>query len=337
MKVFNTAFVLFFCLCLKGHSQNIVNELLAAGVTDTQRFAESYIAPATEGFLYGVNNGWFNNAKPLGRFKFEISIVGNISFVKAENKYFNMLASDFENIRFSDNSPSKIIPTVFGASSNESVILTYDDVIFGGQEIEVELPGGIGTSESSFIPASFLQLAFSPLKGTEIKARLIPKLNYYDAKLNAYGFGIQQDLISWLPLKKVFPLAVSVVIAYTHLDGSYDFPDSEFVKGDNQQMITGLDTMVYQLVMGTKLKIINFYVSIGVLEGKTTTELSGDYTIVSHGISSNLISNPINISNKYSGMRSTFGACFKFGLLGINADYTIAKYNSANLGINIGL
>ena len=30
MKVFNTAFVLFFCLCLKGHSQNIVNELLAA-------------------------------------------------------------------------------------------------------------------------------------------------------------------------------------------------------------------------------------------------------------------------------------------------------------------
>ena len=72
MKVFDTAFVLFFCFCLKGHSQNIVNELLAAGVTDTQRFAESYIAPATEGLSYGVNNGWFNNAKPLGRFKFEI-------------------------------------------------------------------------------------------------------------------------------------------------------------------------------------------------------------------------------------------------------------------------
>ena len=176
MRSFKVIYLLFFCVLSTSNAQENINELLAAGVADTQRFAKHYIAPATDGLVYGISNGWFNNAKSLRRFGFEISFIGNTSFIKDEKTSFNMVASDFENIRFQDNSSTKVVPTVFGASSSETVILTYDDPIFGNQEVTVSLPGGISSSESSFIPTVFLQASFSPLKGTQIKARVVPKL-----------------------------------------------------------------------------------------------------------------------------------------------------------------
>jgi hypothetical protein len=157
-----------------------------------------------------------------------------------------------------------------------------------------------------------------------------------DAKLNAYGFGIQQNLLSWLPTNKILPVAVSAVIAYSHLDGVYDFSSSEIVSGENQKMTLDVNSMLYQLVVGSKLKIINFYGSLGLLKGKTTTELLGSYQIVNGDISSSEITNPISITNKISGLRTTFGASLKLGFIGVNADYTIAEYNSASLGLNFG-
>lgn len=336
MRSFKVIYLLFFCVLSTSNAQDNINELLAAGVADTQRFAEHYTAPATDGLVYSISNGWFNTAKSPRRFGFEISIIGNTSFIKDEKKSFNMVASDFENIRFQDNSSSKVVPTVFGASSSEPVILTYDDPIFGNQEVTVSLPGGISSSESSFIPTAFLQASFSPLKGTQIKARIVPKLAYQDAELNAYGFGIQQNLISWLPANKVLPVAISAVIAYTHLDGVYDFTSSNIVAGENQKMTLDVNSMLYQLVVGTKLKIINFYGSVGLIQGKTTTELLGKYKIVNGTVSSDDVINPISITNKISGMRTTLGTSLKFGFFGINADYTIAEYDSASLGINFG-
>ncbi len=336
MRIPQLIISLLLCVMSRSNAQQNINELLAAGVADTQRFAEHYIAPASDGLVYGISNGWFNNAKSPRRFGFEISIIGNTSFIKDEKKSFNMVASDFENIRFQDNSPSKVVPTVFGGSSSETVVLTYDDPIFGNQEVSVALPGGIGSSEYSFIPTAFLQASFSPLKGTQLKVRVAPKLAYQDAQLNAFGVGIQQDLLSWLPAKKALPIAASGVIAYTNLKSEYDFSATEVVEGKNQQMTLDANSMIYQLVVGTKLKIINFYGSLGYITGVTKTKLLGTYKIVNGAVSSDEIVNPISIKNKISGMRTTLGANLKLGFFGINADYTIAEYDSASLGINFG-
>lgn len=317
-------------------AQESINELLAAGISDTQRFVKSYLTPASEGLAHSISNGWFNNAKSPRRFGFEISLIGNISFVSEDNSKFNMITSDYENIKFLDNSPSKIVPTVFGQSNSETVILTFDDPNFGGQEIELSLPGGIGSESSSMIPSAFLQASFSPFKGTQVKARIFPKLSMEDSELNAYGFGIQQDLLFWLPGKKVLPFAASGVIAFTHLDGSYEFGNSSIINGTNQQMTIDINSMLYQLVLGTKLKIINFYGAIGLISVKSTTKLLGSYQIVNGTQSSDTITDPISITNNTSGVRTTLGTSLKLGFFGINADYTFADYNSATIGINIG-
>ncbi len=320
---------------LFAHSQENIDDLLAAGIADAKTFTANYIAPASEGVIFGINNGWFNNAKAPHRFAVEISLIGNASFIKNEKKSFILDVADYNNLRFGDGNPSKVVASALGQNNPDvKVIVTYDDPIFGNQEIELTLPTGIGSTSLNFIPTAFLQASFSPFKGTQIKARYFPKVNAEDTKLELYGAGLQQDFTSWLPADKVFPVAISGLIAYTHLNGSYDFTDSSVVDGDNQKIETSVNSLLLQLVVGTKLKIINFYGGLGYVNGKSTSDLLGRY-IVSNGIvSSEEIIDPFSVKQDVSGIRATVGANLKLGFFGINADYTLAEFDNASVGIN---
>ncbi|HEX9826034.1 MAG TPA: DUF6588 family protein [Flavobacteriaceae bacterium] len=317
------------------HAQENIDDLLAAGIADAKTFTTDYIAPASEGLAFGINNGWFNNAKAPHRFGFEISLIGNASLIKDKKKSFVLNVADYENVRFEDGSSSKIVATALGQNDPDvSVIVTYDDPIFGSQEVEVTLPTGIGSTDLNLIPTAFLQASFSPFKGTQVKARYFPKVDADDTKVGLYGVGLQQDFTSWLPADKVIPVAISGLVAYTHLDGSYDFTDSSLVEGNNQQISTKVNTVLLQLIVGTKLKIINFYGGLGYITGKSTTDLLGTYRVSNGLIFSEEIVDPFSIKQDISGVKATAGANLKLGFFGINADYTLAEFDSASLGLN---
>ncbi|MFD2915942.1 DUF6588 family protein [Psychroserpens luteus] len=316
-------------------AQENVNDLLAAGISDAERFTKDYIAPASEGLGYGINNGWFNNAKSPRRFSFQLSVIGNIGFIKDDKKSFQMNVADYENIRFEDGSSSKMVATALGHNDPEiRVIITYDDPLFGNQETTLVLPTGIGAEGVDLIPTGFLQAGFSPFKGTQIKGRFIPKIETEDAKIGLYGIGLQQEFTSWLPADKILPIAVSGLVAYTHLDGSYDFTDAEFVEGENQRVETDVNTVLFELIVGTNLKIINVYGAVGYITGTATTDLLGTYRVTDGFLFSEEINNPFSIENDISGVRGTVGANLKLGFFSLNADYNIAEFDSATLGIN---
>ena len=316
-------------------AQDDINDLLAAGVQDAERFATDYLRPATEGLAYGINNGWFNNAKAPKRFGFELSVIGNIALINDDKTSFEMRVSDYQNIRFQDNSASKTVATALGNNDPDiTVLVTYADPIFGDQEIELTLPTGLGSENLNFIPTAFLQASFSPFKGTQIKGRYFPKVDTEDTKVGLYGLGIQQEFTSWLPADKVWPVAVSGLIAYTHLDGSYDFTDAEFVDGANQRVETDVNTMLYQLIVGTRLKIINFYGGLGYISGKSTTDLLGTYLVNDGVLFADEIVDPFSIEEDISGTRLTLGTHLKLGFFAINADYTIAEFDSATLAFS---
>ena len=327
--------ILFIITIPTLNAQDNIDELLAAGVSDAKRFTADYIAPASEGLAFGINNGWFNKAKSSRRFGIEFSILANASFIKDEKKSFIMNIADYENIRFSDNSPSKNVASSLGHNDPDiSVIVTYDDPIFGSQEVEITLPTGIGSTNINLIPTAFLQASFSPFKGTQVKGRFFPKVETEDANIGLYGIGIQQEFTSWLPADKIFPVAISGLIAYTHLNGSYDFTDTGIVDGENQQIATDVNTMLFQLIVGTKLKIINFYGGLGYVNGKSTTDLLGTYRVSNGAVFAEEIVDPFSIKQDISGVRATVGANLKLGFFGLNADYTLAEFDSASLGIN---
>jgi len=316
-------------------AQENLDDLLAAGIADAERFATDYIKPANDGLAYGINAGWFNNTKTPKRFGFELSIIGNATTIGDENKSFVLDVSEYKNIRFPDNSPSKGVATVLGHNDPvQKVIITYDDPIFGNQEREFDLPTGIGSQNVNLIPTAFLQASFSPFKGTQLKARYFPKIDQESAKVGLYGFGLQQDFTAFLPEDNLLPVAISGLIAYTHLDANYDFTSSNVVDGENQQIQAEINTMLYQLIVSTKLKLINFYGSVGYLSGKNKTDLLGTYRVSDGAFFSEEIIDPFSIKSDTKGVLTTVGANLSLGFFGLNAAYTIAEFNSASLGIN---
>src|SRR5690606_33748695 len=127
------ALFIFFLSITFSHAQNNIDELLAAGINDAKRFTTSYLAPASEGVAFGMNNGWFNNVKSPKRFGFEISLIGNVSFIEKEKKYFQMDASLYENISFQDGSTIKNVATSLGHNHPPVVInITLDNGITTG-------------------------------------------------------------------------------------------------------------------------------------------------------------------------------------------------------------
>ncbi|PWI31222.1 hypothetical protein DI383_00675 [Flavobacteriaceae bacterium LYZ1037] len=328
------SFLFLFFITLIVKSQVNLEDLLAAGINDAKHFSSEYLAPATKGLAYGINNGWFSHAKGQKQFGFEIGLIANTSFINDDQKSFEMRVSDYENIRFPDNSISKNVATALGHNNPDiTVIITYDDPIFGNQETELTLPTGIGSTGVNIIPAAFLQAGFSPFRGTQLKVRYFPKIETNDVKTGLYGFGIQQEFTAWLPKDKFFPVAISGLIAYTHLDGSYDFTDSNIVQGTNQQVKTAINTLLLELITSTNFKILNAYGAIGYLSGKSETDILGTYVVTDGLLYSEEIIDPFSIEDKESGVRTTLGANVKLGFFSINIDYTFAKFNSASLGL----
>lgn len=333
MKKYSLSFLFAFAISSINAQENI-NDLLTAGISDAKQFSTDYLAPASEGLAFGINNGWFNNAKAPKRFGFEISIIGNVSFIKDEKKSFQMNVADYDNIDFEDGSSSNIVATALGHNNPEIVIVIDNPSI--GDNIRLTLPTGIGSENINLIPTAFLQASFSPFTGTQLKGRFFPKVETEDVKVGFYGLGIQQEFTSWLPADKIFPVAISGLVAYTHLDGSYNFTDGQYVQGENQQIDTKVNTLLFELLVGTKLKIINFYGGVGYMDGKSTTDLLGTYRVNTGFIIPGYteIKDPFSVEQDVSGVRATVGANLKLGFFSLNADYTLAEFDSASVGLN---
>jgi len=331
-----TLFLLFFLTTLVSKAQDI-DALLTAGVEDAQRFANDYLAPGTNGLMYSMNANWFNtaDAKPLGGF--EISIIANAATIGSENKSFLMNTDSYNNVAFSQGGNPQMVATALGENNPDvDVILTYDDPIFGQQTEQITLPNGIGNSSANLLPTAFIQGALGLSKGIEVKARFVPKIKTEDVSLNMYGAGLQAEFTKWLPADKLLPVAISGLIAYTHLDGSYDLTNSSNVDGENQRLESSTNTWLFQLIGSTKMPVINFYGGIGYIKGKSESDLLGTYRVTNGIITSEDIVDPFSVSSEISGVRGTIGTKLKLGFFRLNAEYHLAEFNAFSVGINFG-
>ncbi len=313
-------------------AQSNANEIFAAGVEDANKFINDYLSPVSEGMLYSLSGGWYNtaDAKPLGGF--EISVIGNMAQSPNKKKSFVLNTTDYENLQFQDGSLSKSVSTALGDIKGIGVYV--DGPLAGDIDREdFELPTGLASENINFVPSAFVQVSVGLIKGTEIKARFLPKINTEDAKLGLYGIGIQHDFTKLFPADKILPIAISGVIGYTHLDGSYDFTDQNVIAGENQKLDMEMNTWVFQAVVSTKMPIINFYGGLGYLTGKSKINVLGTY---SGGLLTQPVTDPFSINTKANGVTANIGTKLKLGFFRLHVDYSIAEFNNLSFGVNFG-
>jgi hypothetical protein len=323
-------------ISVTGFSQSNLNELFAAGINDAEKFSDSYFGPVSEGAIYSLANGWYNSAdsKPLGGF--EISIIGNMTSFKnkGDKKTFVLNTAEYENLQFLDGSTSKPVSTALGDLEGIRVFVEGEVGPITTRE-EFELPTGLASENINFIPSAFLQLSVGLVKGLEVKARFLPKIDTEDVALGLYGAGLQYDFSKLLPADKILPVALSAVVGYTHLNASYDFTDSNIVDGSDQKIDVDMNVISVQAVASTKLPVVNFYGAIGYVSGKSTTDVLGTYRVQSGPFQETYI-DPFSLTKKASGVSGTLGAKLKLGFFRLHADYSLAEFNNLTLGVNFG-
>jgi len=317
-------------------AQSNANEVFAAGVEDANLFINDYLSPAAEGMLYGLSGGWYNtaDAKPLGGF--EISIIGNMAQTPKEKKSFVLNTADYENLQFDDGSVLKSVSTALGDIEGIGVYVEGEIAPGITSREDFELPTGLASENINFVPAAFLQVSVGLFKGTELKARFLPKIDTEEANLGLYGLGIQHDFTKLLPADKIWPVALSAVIGYTHLDGSYDFTEQSAIAGENQRLEMEMNTWVFQAVVSTKLPIINFYGGLGYLTGTSEIDVLGDYRVQSGPFVGDTYTDPFSIHTNANGVVANVGAKLKLGFFRLNADYSIGEFNNVSVGVNFG-
>lgn len=318
-------------------AQNDLDALLAAGVEDAERFANDYLAPGTNGLMHSMNANWFNSgkAKPLGGF--EISIVANAAQYGDEQKMFNMNTDDYNNITFTQGGNPQMVASVLGENNPTVFVdIQYDDPIFGNQTETLELPDGIGDGTGNLLPTAFIQGALGLSNGIELKARFVPTVDTDEVSLSMYGAGLQIEFTDWLPADKLWPIAISGVVAYTHLDGKYDLTDSSGIDGDDQRIENKTNTWLLSLVASTKLPVINFYGGLGYIKGKSDSDLLGTYIVNNGTIFAQPIVDPFSVSSEVSAVRGTLGTKLKLGFFRLNAEYHLSDFNAFSVGINFG-
>lgn len=312
---------------------------MAAGIEDAKTFSESYIGPASEGVIYGLSNGWFNTAKGKDLANFEISLVGNASFVNDDSKGFQLNTADYNYLRFQNPAQQTgSVATVFGENDPEVVmIVEFENDLGVSEEAEITLPQGIGSAGVSVLPTAYLQVSLGVLKVTETKGRYFPKTDIDDVNTELYGFGLQYEVTSWIPGGDLFPLHISALFGYTSFKASYDLQDNLNVEGDNQRISTDMNSMLFAALVSTKLKVVNFCGGIGYVSGTSDTDLLGTYRVKSGVLKDSSITNPFGISKKVSGVKATLGTKLSLAFFRINVDYSFQKYNNVSVALNFGI
>lgn len=315
--------------------QSNVNELLAAGIADAERFTNAYLSPVSEGAIFSMGGSWYNTAvaKPLGGF--EVSIIGNMAYFKnkEDKKTFQLNTADYDNLQFVDGSTSKTVASALGDIQGIRVFVEDEN---GLLREEFELPTGLASEDINFIPSGYLQASVGLIKGTELKARFLPKINTDEVSLGLYGLGIQHEFTKHLPADKILPVAISAVIGYTHLNGTYDFTNTNIIAGENQRIDTKINTWIFQAVVSTRLPVINFYGGLGYLTGTSNTDILGTYQ-VQGGPFQETYTDPFSVNTDASGIVANVGTKLKLGFFRLHADYSLGEFNTLSLGVNFGL
>ena len=312
-----------------------LEDILLAAQGDANKLTESYIKPAMNGLIYGMNNGWYHTAKVHKKLGFDISIGLNASMVPEKDELITFANLGLTNI----TSSSTTSPTVAG--SGDGAIMNVNATVQGqAVTASFEMPSGIKDDlPLNAVPTPAVQLSVGLPYKFDVMVRLVPKVGDDDVKGELLGIGLKKEITSILGELDRLPLHVSVLAAYTSMKVDYNM-DGNSIPGQNQLAAFKLNSFTVQGIASLNFPIINIYGGIGYSGGSSTLKMLGTYNLeydtgapAPNDTIAETVTDPINLDFKASGFRTTLGVRLSLGFFKIFADYTLQEYNTASAGI----
>ena len=350
MKKHILIFISLLSLTYNAKAQDGFENIFLADAKDANKLIEAYFTPAMEGFIYGMNNGWYHTAKVHKVLGFDLTVGLNAVMAPSSKEMFNISSLGLTSVTSSSTSASTFTgsnsTTTFTASRN--VTINDPSSPANGQSRTVtanfETPGGItGDLPLSAIPAPVIQLNIGLPFKMEAMVRFFPETKIGDdgGKTSMYGIGLKKEITSWFgPLDKL-PLHVSVLAAYTSMNLNYGFANQTTgaLQMNNASADFELRAYTVQAIASLNFPVINVYGGIGYSSGSSKFKMKGtyigefNYTEAGQKFyHSETLTTP-DMEFDVSGIKTTIGARFSVLFFKIFADYTLQEYNTINAGI----
>lgn len=355
MKKYILILISVFALSNTVKAQDDFQNILLAPSGDANKLMNAYFAPAMEGFIYGMNGGWFHTAKVHKVLGFDLTVGLSASIVPSEKEMFTISALGLSS---AVSSTATNASTFAGPKATTRFAVTKTVTIndpgspANGQSRSVtanfDIPGGVtGDLPLNAVPAPVAQLNVGLPFKMEAMVRFFPEttLGNDGGKAKMLGLGLKKEITSWFgPLKRL-PLHVSLLAAYTSMDVNYGFADATtgVFQTTNASADFELRAFTAQAIASLNFPFINIYGGIGYSNGTAKFKMNGtykgefSYTEAGQTYTYSETLTPPNMEFDAGGVKTTIGARFSLWFLKIFADYTIQEYNTVSAGIALSI
>jgi len=312
-------------------------EQIFAAKEDASTYVEHYLSPAINGLMYDVNNGWYSRSKTHKKFGFDISFSASIAFIPDDEKYFQFVASEYDNLTLQGGDGQ--LPTIAGGETNDVL-----ETSVSGFALPINALDGHGDEwlKEFFIPISIptpmIQAGVGLPFKTDLKLRFFPNTKRKNIAFNLFGLGLKHNISQYFTKSDIELFTVSALGAFTKTKVTYS-PNAINIPGNNQSLEIDIQAYTAQVIAGANLKIIDFYLGMGYVGGTTDLGVKGTYNfdLTGDGNIDVPVNDPFDLNFKMTGFKTTLGTRFNLGPVKIFGDYTFQKYPSITAGLAISL
>ncbi|MFN8692170.1 MAG: DUF6588 family protein, partial [Cyclobacteriaceae bacterium] len=105
--------ILFCCVTVTAHAQSGLEELLRSGSQDASKLIQGYTEPVLKSLAFGLNQGWYNTAKPHSLLGFDLTFTGSAIFIPDDELFYNVAGLNLQNIDLVNPTDGQA-PTIYG-------------------------------------------------------------------------------------------------------------------------------------------------------------------------------------------------------------------------------
>ncbi len=312
--------------------QDQIDQLIKGSKDDANYLVEGYMAPLLKSVTYGLNQGWYNTAKPHKFPGFDLTVSFSLVKIPTSDYFYTVDNSKLTKINHVESDgvtlSTKQVPTFLGPETapkynykgSPSSITSFDG------PPGLDLKGKYGVKS---LPIPIANIGIGLPKGFDLKVRYVPTLDVGSgSKFGMFGVGLMHDVKQYIPGIKNLPFDLSGFVGYTRMT-----TDIVIDAAKNQNAKVDVSATTIQGLISKKIAVLTVYGGLGYNMGSAKLKATGTYDL-GGGVT---ITDPVNISSTTSGPRVTAGLRLKLAVFTFSGDYTIQKYSTltAGFGINV--
>lgn len=317
-------------------AQGDLDDIIKGSLSDANYLMEGYAGPVMRGLGVGLNQGWYNTAKPHKSLGFDLTFTGTLIYFPSEEDLYTVDNTKLTSVKLISYDGQQIsptgtgqVPTIFGPSKAPTYEYVSDGTTFDGPEGN-DLKEAIKLADA--MPVPMYQIGIGLPKNFEIKFRFAPTLTLGDLKFNLIGGGIMHDVKQYIPGIKTLPFDLSVFAGYTKMKAELKI---DATAGENQRAELSVGSGTFQALISKKISVITFYGGVGYETSSSTLAMLGTYDTDDDGLVD--ATDPVDLDFSKSGMRATLGMRLKLAAFTLHGDYTLGPYNALNAGFGINV